>query len=102
MARAALHAMLASCSALPASCSNSPEGAYTVLTIKLMYLLYYLHFFCLYYPASECLHSKITDGLKKQETYERNKDPSAVPEIQRSGYNFFYQLLKPRGLSKYS
>lgn len=52
-----------------------------------------MHFCCLYYPASECLDSKNIVGHKKQEMHERNKDPSAILEIQRSGYNFFYELL---------
>lgn len=42
------------------------------------------------------------DGLKKQQTNEGRKDPSVVVKIQRCGYNFFYELLKPRGYNKYS
>jgi len=50
----------------------------------------------------DVLDARNIDGLKKQQTNGGKKDPSVVLKIQRYGYNFFYELLPPRGLSKYS
>lgn len=57
------------------------------------YILFVLSAFCCSsYPDTNM------DGLQMQQTNEGNKDPSVVLKIQRCGYNFFYELLKPRGL----